>query len=386
MFPSRLHLELAKAAAMLAGALLLGAANAAAAPQRPAGSDPPPPHAPAPADTTTTGLAGLGPLPATFGGVLPCADCTGIRQTLDLFAEGDFHWRSVLLGKPPGEAPDDVGRWMFASDNRTLLLFGSRDAPVRLVLRDDGALRLLDLEGRPIQSTFNYELRRAPGAFTPFEPRATLRGIYLYFADAPVFTDCATGRLMPVAPGDAALALERAYTAARQPPAAPRLVVVEGRIAQRPPIEGPGPRATLVVEKFLRLADAGATCPMPPVNAPLPDTRWRLTRLAGAPAASARRLEAWLQFDAAGSRVTGSGGCNTVAGAYALDGERLRFSRVTGTMRSCPGIPERERAFVAMLGKVQRWLVAGAVLELLDADGRRLASFEAPVPAHSAQP
>jgi len=379
-------LTLAGAATLFAGTLLLGPAVAADAPNGPppgaavAGAGSTPPAVAAPAVAAPAGVARLGLLPATFGGVLPCADCQGIRQTLDLFADGAFHWRSVYLGKPPTDAPDDVGRWMFASDDRTLLLFGGREAPVRLVVRDDGALRLLDLQGRPIQSSFTYELRRAPGTFSAFEPRATLRGVYVHVADAPTFTDCATGQRLPVAPEADALALERAYTAAKQPPATPRLALVEGRVALRPPMEGPGPgpRPTLVVDHFLRLADAGETCPAPPVNTPLPDTRWRLTQLEGAPViGGARKREAWLQFDAAQSRVAGSGGCNSVTGAYALDGDALRFSNVVGTMMACGESAEQDRAFVAMLGKVQRWLVAGPLLEFVDADDRLLARFEA---------
>ncbi len=355
-------------------------------PAAPAGAMPDPSIGPpvVPASSATTDLAGaarLGTLPANFGGVLPCADCQGIRQSLDLFADGAFHWRSTYLGKPPTETPDDVGRWLFASDGRTLLLFGGREAPVRFDLRDDGALRLLDLEGRPIQSSFNYELRRAPGAFAPFEARATLRGAYVYMADAANFTDCATGQRLPVAIEADSIALERAYTSAKQPPATPRLALVEGRIAQRMPMEGPGPRPTLVVDRFLRLGNSGETCPATPANVPLTGTRWRLTQLDGAPAAAAgaaaRQREAWLQFDATQSRIAGSGGCNTVSGSYALDGATVRFSKVAGTMQACRDDPRQERAFVAMLGQAQRWLVAGSLLEFVDRDERLLARFEA---------
>ncbi len=330
------------------------------------------------ANTAVAGIARLGALPANFGGVLPCADCQGIRQSLDLFPDGAFHWRSTYLGKPPADTPDDIGRWLLASDGATLLLFGGREAPVRFVLRDDGALRLLDLEGRPIQSSFNYELRRAPGAFTPFEPRATLRGAYVYFADAPTFTDCATGQRLPVAPEADALALERAYTSAQQPPATPRLVVVDGRIAQRMPMEGAGLRPTLVVDRLVRLGNPGETCPAPPANAALEGPRWRLTRLNGVSVANTdRQREAWLQFDASQSRIAGSGGCNAVTGSYALDAAAVRFTRVAGTMLACRDDPQQERAFVAMLGQVRRWLVAGRLLEFIDSEDRLLARFEA---------
>jgi len=198
-------------------------------------------------------------------------------------------------------------------------------------------------------------------------------------ADAANFIDCATGQRLPVAQEADSIALERAYTAAKQPPAAPRLAIVEGRIAPRMPMEGPGPRPTLVVERFLRLGNAGETCPAPPANVPLAGTRWRLTLLDGAPVAAAgpRQREAWLQFDAAQARVAGSGGCNTVSGGYALDGAAVRFSKLAGTMQACRDDPRQERAFVAMLGQVQRWLVAGSLLEFVDSDERLLARFEA---------
>ena len=194
---------------------------------------------------------------------------------------------------------------------------------MRFVLRDDGALRLLDLEGRPIQSSFNYELRRAPGAFAPFEARATLRGAYAHVADTPTFTDCATGQRLSVAQEADSLALERAYTSAKPPPATPRLAVVEGRIAQRLPMEGAAPRPALVVERFLRLGNPGETCPAPPANVALAGTRWRLTRLDGVPvAARDRKREAWLQFDAARRALPAPAAATRSAAATRLTARR----------------------------------------------------------------
>ena len=331
-----------------------------------------------------SGSARLGTLPAQFSGVLPCADCEGIRQTLDLHPDGGFHWRSEYLGKPPLDTPDEAGRWLFASDDRTLLLFGGREAPVRLATLDGGTLRLLDLEGRPIRSTLNYALRRVPGEFRSLEPRLRLRGAYTYFADAASLLDCATGQRLPVAAEGQALALERAYTGARPPPnGAPRIVLLEGRLLPRMPMEGPGPRPSLVIDRFLQLAPPGESCPPPPSNLPLAGPRWRLTQLQGLPVmkAAGRKREAGLQFDAAQSRVSGSGGCNTVAGGYVLDGERLSFTQLAGTMMACgEEAMAQEKDFAAMLASTRRWLVAGRLLELIDDEERLLARFEAAAP------
>ena len=46
-------------------------------------------------------------------------------------------------------------------------------------------------------------------------------------------------------------------------------------------------------------------------------------------------------------------------------------------MLACRDDPQQERAFVAMLGEVRRWLVAGSLLEFVDSDDRLLARFEA---------
>ncbi|MFO1455243.1 MAG: META domain-containing protein [Steroidobacteraceae bacterium] len=331
-----------------------------------------------------SGSARLGALPAQFAGVLPCADCRGIRQTLDLYPDGGFHWRSEYLGKPPLDLPDDAGRWLFASDGRTLLLFGGREAPVRFQSRDDGALRLLDLEGRPIRSTLNYELRRVAGDFRAFEPRLRLRGAYGGPSDASGLLDCATGLRLPIAAEGDAAALERAWTSARAAAAGkPRIVLLEGRIVSRPAPGGPEPHATLVVDKFLRLAPAGESCPPPPDNLPLDGTRWQLTQLQGGPVAKpgGRTREAGLVFDAASSRISGSGGCNALAGSYALDGESLRVEQVAGTRTNCSEVAsEQEKDFVATLEATRRWLVAGRLLELLDDAGQLIARFEGTTP------
>ncbi|MCP5360135.1 MAG: META domain-containing protein [Sinobacteraceae bacterium] len=330
-----------------------------------------------------SGAALLGELPGQFGGVLPCADCEGIRQTLELHPDGAFYWHSEYLGKPPLDLPDDAGRWLFASDGRTLLLFGGREAPVRLTVRNDGTLRLLDLEGRSIHSTLNYELQRSATAFRPLEPRLRLRGAYTYFADSASLLDCATGRRLPIAPAGDAPALERAYTSARPAPAgAPRIALLEGRITAQMPMEGAGPRPTLLVERFLELAPTGEACPPPPVNLLLEDTRWRLIQLGGEPlpTTSGRRRsrEALLLFDAKQALISGSGGCNALSGSYRRNDERITFAQLAGTMLACSGdVMNQERDFFASLGQARRWLVAGRWLELTDDEGRLLARFEA---------
>jgi uncharacterized lipoprotein NlpE involved in copper resistance len=49
--------------------------------------------------------------PATYTGVLPCADCEGIRYTLNMFEDEVFFLRMTYLGKGNGDSFDDIGTW-----------------------------------------------------------------------------------------------------------------------------------------------------------------------------------------------------------------------------------------------------------------------------------
>jgi uncharacterized lipoprotein YbaY/heat shock protein HslJ len=111
----------------------------------------------------------LGTLPATFMGVLPCADCPGIEHQLNLFPDRVYHLRRVYQGKRDGQF-DDIGSWAVSSDGRVLILSGGRGEPLQFAVRDSNRLARLDLQGRPIPSEANHDIVRA-GAFTPIEPR-----------------------------------------------------------------------------------------------------------------------------------------------------------------------------------------------------------------------
>ncbi|MBE0577141.1 MAG: hypothetical protein IH613_14750 [Desulfuromonadales bacterium] len=89
-----------------------------------------------------------------------------------------------------------------------------------------------------------------------------IRGMYRYLADAAIFTDCKTGKSYPVAMEGDNRTLEGAYLATRNQPGESLLVTLEGRIVERMPMEGPGPVATLLPEKFLNISP-GESCDVP---------------------------------------------------------------------------------------------------------------------------
>jgi copper homeostasis protein (lipoprotein) len=204
------------------------------------------------------GAGPLGTLPATFAGDLPCADCPGIRHQLELFPDQAFFLRMTYLGKGADASVDDIGSWTVASDRRTLVFSGGREAPLQFAIKDTNTLRQLDLEGREIASSRNHDLRRTQD-LQPLEPRLLMRGMYKYFADAGRFAECLTRQSWPVAQEQDNAALESAYAQTRRQPGEDMLVNLEGRVAMRPKMEGEGQQPTLVVERFIGIWP-GETC------------------------------------------------------------------------------------------------------------------------------
>lgn len=84
---------------------------------------------------------------------------------------------------------------------------------------------------------------------------------------------------------------------------------------------------------------------------------------------------------AATGEVNGRAGCNFIAGQAKVSGARLEFGPLVTTKRACPApVMEEERRFLDALGKIVRWRMAGADLELLDAGGAAVLTFTPGVP------
>ena len=64
-------------------------------------------------------------------------------------------------------------------------------------------------------------------------------------------------------------------------------------------------------------------------------------------------------------------------GTYTLDGGRLTFGQMAGTMMACPQGMEQEKAFHDALAQTARWRIVGERLELFDDAGNLAAQFEA---------
>ena len=319
----------------------------------------------------------LGAFPVTFTGTLPCADCPGIDYHLNLLPEQTFILRMNYRDRPGGPY-DDVGRWLISSDGEQLLLQGGRDAPLRFSIESPDALRLMSSSGERIESALDYSLRRQ-SLFEAIEPVLNLRGMYRYFADAGHFKECLTGLQMPVAAEAGNRILEEAYTAARSNPGEAVLVLLEGRIAQRMPMEGPGPVTMLVPLEFLGIWP-GENCGPPLSNETLVGTHWRLTRLGGdAVFRNDTQQEQQLVF-LEENRIAGSDGCNRLAGSYSAAGSRLEIGPLAATRMACPLGMQQANAFRQALQAAAGYRIIGRQLEIMAEDGHLLMRFEAANP------
>ena len=203
-----------------------------------------------------------------------------------------------------------------------------------------------------------------------------LRGRYSYMADAGWFTDCASGERLPVAQEGDNAALEAAYGRARRTPGEALLAVVDGHVAMRMPMEGRGPKPTLVVERFVEIV-ADGDCASAPASS-LENTYWKLVRLGAAPVTvGERQREPHMNLQPGAKRVVGSGGCNRFTGGYTLEGDALKLAQIAGTMMACVEGMEQEQSFYDALGRVVQWRITGEHLEVFDGAGDSIAQFAA---------
>ena len=318
-------------------------------------------------------------LPATFTGVMPCADCTGIKQTLTLRADGLYRLNRTYLGKSDGSFAEQ-GRWTADVSSKRLTLRSGSNTQL-FEIKDDNILHLLDRQGQPIESTANLDLRRAAQVEAISEP-LHWRGEFTYLADSAMFTDCASGLRWPVAMTADYQALERNYLKSRSAPAAPLLVAFEGRLEMRPAMEG-SPSEQIVIDHF-GSSQPGVTCaPAAPgkdeVTAELKDTYWKLIELDGKKVITAptQKREVHITLTNEGSRLFAFGGCNQLAGSYEQKGSDLRFTQMAGTLMACVSpFMELESQVLKMLNTTSGYRIEGQHLILLGGE-QELASFEA---------
>lgn len=129
----------------------------------------------------------------------------------------------------------------------------------------------------------------------------------------------------------------------------------------------------------------GAAVPAGNPSPALEGTYWKLTQLAGQPVvpAGGARREANLRLGP-DRRASLTGGCNQMTAGYELEGARVAFGKVAGTLMACPPGEDVDSALTDALSRVTRWTIQGQALELSDVQGLVLARFEAATPPPAA--
>ncbi|TMQ67471.1 MAG: hypothetical protein E6K80_15210, partial [Candidatus Eisenbacteria bacterium] len=245
--------------------------------------------------------SGLGALPATFIGTLPCADCVGIRWQINLLDNGAYEQRAAYLRDGRDESVYEIGTWSL--NDRTLTLNGGRERPDRWSVDNPNTLQKLGIDGQPIATGPPQALTRAP-SLLPMEPRVRLRGLYRATAQGARFSDCVSGLQWPVAREADGRALEEAYSRQKKmKPGGDLMVTLDGRIETAPAAERGGDQERLVVERFLH-ASPGEICLEQPARTDLVQAHWELVRVGSQTVtASASHREPWIVLDPDGQSL-----------------------------------------------------------------------------------
>lgn len=162
----------------------------------------------------------------SWRGLLPCADCEGIETSLFLEKDGTWVMNQGYQGGKTTAEFATYGSWARTADK---LVLTDETGEKRYFRVKGEALEMLDREGNPIHSGLNYTLQPVKVSL-PTTPMA-MRGMYLYFADAAQFTDCATGKRIAVASN---AQLEQGYAAVRGAEHEPVLLEVNAHFALQP--------------------------------------------------------------------------------------------------------------------------------------------------------
>jgi len=193
----------------------------------------------------------LKPMQQSWRGVLPCADCEGIETSLFLEKDGTWVMNQHYQGAKAPSTFASYGTWARTADKLVL----TDTAGEKRYFRAKGeGLEMLDMQGNPIVSQFNYTLAPITAAL-PATPMA-MRGMYFYMADAAIFTDCATGKRVSVANN---AQLERDYAAARGNDTKPVLLTVDGHFTLQANPDSGEKIKTLVPDRDARF-EAGKNC------------------------------------------------------------------------------------------------------------------------------
>ncbi|MBY0276883.1 META domain-containing protein [Candidatus Binatia bacterium] len=139
--------------------------------------------------------------------------------------------------------------------------------------------------------------------------------------------------------------------------------------------------ALVLVVVLTPLAPAPASEDAPPAAAALEGTTWRLVSLPGHDAAFVAAVPDGVTLQFAAGALQVFAGCNRLRGGYTIDGDRVTFGPMAGTLMACPPpLGDVEKAVTRALTGTQRFTVGGDELTLVSATNDALRFAKVPPP------
>jgi putative lipoprotein len=223
-------------------------------------------------------------------------------------------------------------------------------------------------ETRVLSGTVTYRERMA----LPPSAMLEVKLVDVSLADAPSTTIAEVSK--PVTgqvPIPYELTFDRARIQPRRSYALQARITVDGQLwfittARHSVFTGEADSTDILVQ---RVGNSGADSPAAPTG------RWLAENIENGGVID--RLQTVLEIAADGS-ISGSGGCNRMAGKAVISGDRITFGPIASTNMACtPAAMDQEQKFFEALRRVQSWNIHIGMqkLALLDADGKPLVVF-----------
>ncbi|MCH7328199.1 copper resistance protein NlpE [Acinetobacter modestus] len=97
----------------------------------------------------------------TYKGILPCADCEGIKTELELNLDKTYEIKETYLGKGDGKPFESKGSFQFDSKNSSIIEL-DKAGDSRKYFVAEGYLKALDMDGKEITGDLadKYQLKK----------------------------------------------------------------------------------------------------------------------------------------------------------------------------------------------------------------------------------
>ncbi|AVZ85392.1 copper resistance protein NlpE [Acinetobacter sp. WCHA45] len=97
----------------------------------------------------------------TYKGILPCADCEGIKTELELNSDKTYEIKETYLGKGDGKRFESKGSFQFDNKNSSIIEL-DKAGDSRKYFVAEGYLKALDMDGKEITGDLadKYQLKK----------------------------------------------------------------------------------------------------------------------------------------------------------------------------------------------------------------------------------